>query len=137
MTNDALPYDQRGALFHRVFDGNSNGSARIDIGSYESQPHSSLGDYNLDGGVNAADYVMWRKLFGTSAAPPFVGADGDGDSSIDPGDYNVWQDHFGETIAGAGSSVGAPELHVFGIPAVETTDTAPTESGIGNGHRSH
>jgi hypothetical protein len=97
-------YDQRGAPFVRVFDGNSNGVARIDVGAYELQPDGMLGDYNRDGGVNAADYVMWRKLFGTSFAPPFVGADGDGDSSIDPGDYDVWTEHFGEALPGSGGS---------------------------------
>jgi hypothetical protein len=64
------------------------------------------GDYNHDGGVDAADYVVWRKGVGTSVAPPFVGADGDGDSSIDPGDYDVWTEHFGETLPGSGSAAG-------------------------------
>jgi hypothetical protein len=101
-------FDQRAEPFNRVFDGNSNGVARIDIGAYESQPDGTLGDYNRDGHVNAADYVMWRKLFGTSVAPPFVGADGDGDSSIDPGDYDVWSEHFGAAVPppGAGSRGG-------------------------------
>jgi hypothetical protein len=106
LTDDALPYDQRGAPFGRVFDGNSDSVTRIDIGAYESQPDGTLGDYNRDGGVNAADYVMWRKLFGTSVAPPFVGADGDGDSSIDPGDYDVWEENFGETLPGSGGASG-------------------------------
>ena len=81
MSDDAVPYDQRGAPFNRVFDGDSNGVARIDIGAYESQPHGIPGDYNLNGVVNAADYVMWRKFLSTSVAPPFTGADGDGDSA--------------------------------------------------------
>ena len=65
--------------------------------------------------MNAADYVMWRKLFGTSVAPPFTGADGDGDSSVDPGDYDVWQENFGEALPGVGSGA-APELHCAANP---------------------
>ena len=66
MTDDAVPYDQRGTPFDRVFDGNSNGVARIDIGAFELQPKGILGDYNRNGTVDAADYVVWRKTLGTT-----------------------------------------------------------------------
>jgi hypothetical protein len=64
-----------------------------------------LGDYNLDGIVDAADYVVWRKTLGTPVATPFSGADGDGDSTVDNDDYGVWTARFGQT-AGSGSAVG-------------------------------
>ncbi|MCI0331692.1 MAG: right-handed parallel beta-helix repeat-containing protein [Planctomycetes bacterium] len=101
-------FDQRGAPFTRVLDGDGIGGLRIDIGAFESPtvPPQLPGDYNLDEIVDAADHVVWRKLLGTSVAPPFSGADGDGDSSVDPGDYDVWQENFGEAI-GAGSGGGA------------------------------
>jgi hypothetical protein len=44
------------------------------------------GDYNLDGVVDAADYVVWRATDGTM------------------GGYDAWRAHFGQT---AGSAVGA------------------------------
>ena len=97
--------DQRDVPFTRVFDGNSNSVARIDIGAYELQPKSILGDYNLNGTVDAADYVTWRKTLSASVAPPFTGADGDGDSTIDPGDHAVWRTHFGQ-VAPPGSGAG-------------------------------
>jgi hypothetical protein len=73
---------------------------RIDIGSFEVQLAGPAlpGDYNQNGTVDAADYVVWRKTLGTSVTPPFTGADGDGDSSIGPGDYDVWTENFGETV---------------------------------------
>ncbi len=43
------------------------------------------GDFNANGVVDAADYVLWRKSDGTQ----------DG--------YNIWRTHFGETIAAVGS----------------------------------
>lgn len=46
------------------------------------------GDYNGDGSVDAADYVVWRKTDGT------------------PGEYNTWRTNFGQT-AGSGSTVVA------------------------------
>jgi hypothetical protein len=59
------------------------------------------GDYNEDGGADAADYVAWRKLLGTTVGLPYAGADGDGDTSVDdPDDYDVWVTHYGEMLPG-------------------------------------
>ena len=49
------------------------------------------GDFNHDGFVNAADYVVWRKGLGTIYVQS---------------DYNVWRSHFGQT-AGSGSGANA------------------------------
>jgi hypothetical protein len=49
------------------------------------------GDYNIDGAVDAADYVLWRKTDGTS-----------------PG-YEAWREHFGALPgAGTGAALGSP-----------------------------
>lgn len=48
----------------------------------------SVGDFNDDGAVDAADYVVWRKTIGTQDK------------------YNAWRANFGRTIAG-GSGAGA------------------------------
>ena len=44
------------------------------------------GDYNQNGVVDAADYVVWRKNFGTQAS------------------YDIWRAHFGQT-AGSGAGI--------------------------------
>jgi hypothetical protein len=64
------------------------------------------GDYNRDGVVNAADYVVWRNSQGQFAAH-FNGADGNGDGVINQADYDTWLENFGETIADNGSADGA------------------------------
>ena len=46
------------------------------------------GDYNRDGNVDAADYVVWRKTDGSAAG------------------YNTWRTHFGQT-GGSGSGASA------------------------------
>jgi hypothetical protein len=46
------------------------------------------GDFNHNGVVDAADYVVWRKGLGTVYSQS---------------DYNIWRAHFGET-AGSGTS---------------------------------
>jgi T5SS/PEP-CTERM-associated repeat protein len=44
------------------------------------------GDFNHDGAVNAADYVVWRKTDGT------------------PAGFNAWRTHFGQTFGGGASA---------------------------------
>jgi len=56
-----------------------------------------IGDYNDDGVVNAADYVVWRDTSGGSGLN--LAADGDLDGTVDADDYDVWKTHFGETVA--------------------------------------
>ena len=56
------------------------------------------GDFNNDGMVDAADYVVWRKTDGT------------------PAGYNAWRTHFGQVSgSGAGASANAtvPEPATF------------------------
>ena len=72
---------------------------------------------------------MWRKFLSTSVAPPFTGADGDGDSTVDPGDYDVWEEHFGESLPGVGSGA-APELIAPRIQFVEHAEAAATDSNL-------
>ena len=45
-----------------------------------------FGDYNHDGGIDAADYVVWRH------------------NNVSAADYNIWRAHFGESFPGSGGS---------------------------------
>jgi hypothetical protein len=63
-----------------------------------------LGDYNRNGVVDAADYVVWRDTFGQSGAN--LAADGNRNGQVDPGDYEVWRVHFGQ-IVDTGNATGA------------------------------
>ncbi len=64
------------------------------------------GDYNQDGYVDAADYVIWRKTVGTDAPM----ADGDGSGLVDEPDYQLWRQAFGTATAGqGGGSTAVPE----------------------------
>jgi hypothetical protein len=69
-------------------------------------PGGVEGDYNGDGVVNAADYVVWRKTFGQTGSG--LAADGNSDDRVDDRDYNVWFRRFGSR-AGAGASSQVPE----------------------------
>jgi hypothetical protein len=56
--------------------------------SFVNAPPLLPGDYNEDGSVNAADYVVWRKTNGS------------------PEGYNTWRTNFGRTTPGSGADVG-------------------------------
>ncbi len=60
------------------------------------------GDYNNNGKVDAADYVLWRNggpLANETATPGVV----------TPEDYTVWRSNFGNSASGIGSSAAVPE----------------------------
>jgi mannan endo-1,4-beta-mannosidase len=61
------------------------------------------GDYNKDGVVNAADYVVWRNTNGQTGWG--LAADSDLNGRIDAADYAFWRAHFGAP-AGNGTEAG-------------------------------
>ncbi|HEY3392944.1 MAG TPA: hypothetical protein VGK58_09570, partial [Lacipirellulaceae bacterium] len=64
------------------------------------------GDYNANGTVDAADYVVWRKTSGQSGVRPAAdgtGPTGAADGIVDELDYQLWQANFGASMSGAWS----------------------------------
>jgi hypothetical protein len=64
------------------------------------------GDYNRNGVVDAADYVVWRDTLGGTGSG--LAADGNGDLVVDNWDYGVWRAHFGQTVGSGTNSLLAP-----------------------------
>jgi hypothetical protein len=58
------------------------------------------GDYNRDGTVDAADYVVWRKGSG---------------ATYTQADYDVWRANFGQTI-GSGAALPSADLLPIAVP---------------------
>jgi hypothetical protein len=54
------------------------------------------GDFNGDGAVDAADYVVWRHGLGS----PYTQAD-----------YDIWKAHFGETTGSGASATGSANVN--------------------------
>jgi hypothetical protein len=123
-TNDATPYDQRGATFNRIYGG------RIDKGAVERQPIPAVvvGDFNQNGTVEAGDYITWRKTLGATVAP-FTGADASGNGIIDQADYAIWRAHYGfviPLIESSGAGVGSSQLLVAqSVPDIANNQPAP------------
>jgi hypothetical protein len=64
-------------------------------------PVNVPGDYNQNGVVDAADYVLWRK--------GDLAADSNGDTVVDQVDYDFWRARF-ENTAGAGAGLSGTSV---------------------------
>ncbi len=90
---------------------------------------TSQGDYNLDGVVNSADFVLWRNTMGQTGSG--LAADGNGDFQISMGDLATWRAHFGQAVTGAaagielGSATTVPEPTAFVLLAVGVIMVGP------------
>jgi len=93
------------------------------VDSTDAAPPTLGGDFNDDGAVNAADYVAFRKFFGTSFVLP---------NTTDPGqplvaaDETLWRTNFGGTDPGSSPAPSAPAS----APLLAGTGASPNELGI-------
>ncbi|WP_145289124.1 LamG-like jellyroll fold domain-containing protein [Pirellulimonas nuda] len=58
------------------------------------------GDFDGNGMVDQADYLLWKRDFGTSSYL----ADGNGDGVVNSADYTVWRDHLGQSVPGSAAA---------------------------------
>jgi hypothetical protein len=117
-----------------MFDALDTGTAYFDIHT-SAFPNGEIrgfvvfvpGDFNDDGIVSAADYVIWKKTEGTiEEGHP---ADADNSNVVDAADYAIWRENFGSTRHdqhehnhgnGAGASLAAnvPEPSTLALLAI-------------------
>jgi hypothetical protein len=62
------------------------------------------GDFNADGTVNAADYVVWRNMSGQTGIG--LAADSNFDGVVNFIDHLAWRSNFGASIPGPGAGSG-------------------------------
>jgi virginiamycin B lyase len=78
-------------------------------------PDELPGDYNQDGTVDAADYVVWRSTLDQTGTD--LAADGNDNGAVDAADYQVWGANFGRAVGGSSAAadladnVSVPEPH--------------------------
>jgi glucose/arabinose dehydrogenase len=80
------------------------------------------GDYNADGSVDAADYVVWRNSVdetGRGLAADGTGAGGLPDGVVNDADYQLWRANFGRTIPplDVAAAANVPEPYTVFIAA--------------------
>jgi hypothetical protein len=83
-------------------------------------PITMAGDYDNNGTVDAADYLVWRNTLGQSGSS--LAADGNRNGAVDTGDYNLWRANFGRTFASAAAAdalnTPVPEPSTLGILSI-------------------
>jgi hypothetical protein len=84
-------------------------------------------DFNSDGIVDTADYVVWRRYNGTSV-PPGTQGDADHNGQVNSLDHDIWQAQYG-TSPGAGAAAAALTA-VFEPPVATSTVVRETDSSI-------
>jgi hypothetical protein len=90
-------------------------------------PNIIAGDFNADGSVDAADYVVWRNSLG-QAVPLGTGADGNRNAVIDSGDRDVWFANFGKQQSPGGTAAATNSvLPNAGIGAARDDSILTTE----------
>ncbi len=100
---------------------------RLDLSAIPPLFDRLVGDYNLDGVVDAADYTVWRNTLGSTAD---LRANGDNTGAsfavVDEADYLAWKNNFGAVAGGAAraASNSVPEpavrLLAFIVAAVSS-----------------
>jgi hypothetical protein len=77
-----------------------NAIEAFEIGREQFPTQPRQGDYNNNGFVDAADYIVWRKTLGEPVLNGGDGADGDQSEVVDEGDYAFWRERYGLTTRG-------------------------------------
>jgi hypothetical protein len=72
-----------------------------------------VGDFDGDGDVDGADFVVWQDHFPTSSGATLNDGDGDGDGDVDGADFVIWQSHFPTAPAPGASPVPEPAAWIL------------------------
>jgi hypothetical protein len=79
-----------------------------------------VGDFNLNGIVDAADYVVWRKNAGRTVSASRLEGDATGDGVVDSADYGIWKQNFGRTLDDPIRQTSDRTLAAAFVPSAET-----------------
>jgi hypothetical protein len=84
-------------------------------------------DFNRDGMVDTADFVVWRKFNNTSVEPGTRG-DANHDGVVNDGDYQIWRAQYGSSPPAASAATDVNAV-AAASSSPTTTSAQPTHSG--------
>jgi hypothetical protein len=114
---DVQPDVLFGEFGNVTFLGNTTATVNYDVANgnvflsnfMSTDPPGIFGDYNDNGTVDAADYVVWRNNLGTMTSLPNDMTPG----LVSPADYDEWRTRFGMTSSGGAAARPIPEPGAF------------------------
>lgn len=81
----------------------------VEIMAGDAGPAAPSADYNDDGAIDGADFLLWQRTYGNSVTA-FSGADGNGNGVVDGPDLALWKGGFGSaTVTGHAAATAVPE----------------------------
>ncbi|HEX3600311.1 MAG TPA: autotransporter-associated beta strand repeat-containing protein, partial [Lacipirellulaceae bacterium] len=89
------------------------GTGELQVTTFVAPP--LVGDYNQDGVVDAADYVVWRNTVGLATLP---NRDPSNSGTVGQSDYTTWRVRFGSSSVGSGANFSpssVPEPRTFAL----------------------
>jgi hypothetical protein len=92
----------------------------VTVTNVNEPPVVLAGDYNNNGTVDAADYVVWRKLLNQNVTVPNDTTPG----TVTQADYTVWRANFGRSVT-PGSGANIPELTAQSDGSIADEQHAP------------
>ena len=84
-------------------------------------------DFNLNGLVDAADYVEWRKNVWRTVSALRSEGDATGDGAVDSADYVIWKQNFGRTLDGLVRQTSDQTLAADFVQSIETASQLMAE----------
>ena len=108
--------------------GVENGTINIPVNFLVVLP----GDYNGNGAVDTADYVVWRRNSGLSGGATYGSGDGNRDGNVTSADYDIWRTNFGQTAAGFGAALASavPEPAAWMLAAMSICLAGPRRTRL-------
>jgi hypothetical protein len=86
--DSAMPNDfTTDQMYHRII-----GKLELNVAP------NTVADYNGNGSIDAADYVVWRDNSGRMGGATLMQGDGTGDGNVDEADYNLWRANIGTQL---------------------------------------
>jgi hypothetical protein len=111
-----------------TFDGNSFFQLQSSNNLSTLGVLTTLGDYNLDATVNAADYTIWRDTLGSTTDFRANGTnEGASLDLVDQADYDYWKERFGNAGHGA---IPSPTQTKFLLEFLNSSNTVIDSASI-------
>lgn len=86
------------------------------------------GDFDSDGDVDGADFLVWQRTLGSNVSPLGSGADGNANGVVDAGDLAVWKNGFGASSSSP-VSAAVPEPATMTLSVILLASVVARRSG--------